>query len=127
MGEEEDEQPPKVELTAEEKNEWFRKGRQTADLSSFVLNASIAKFCLPEDNEGFDEIQYAWQNLSDCTEYMRRWVLERKLTTRIEDLQPSDWFKEKWQDWQRDLQVWHVMHRDFKDPNKRAAMMAAKA
>merc|ERR1712113_1211974 len=50
----------------------------------------------------------------------------RKMTTRVEDLQPSDWFKEKWQEWQRDLQVWHVMHRDFKDPNKRAAMMAAK-
>jgi len=123
---EEDETPPKVELTPEEKTEWFRKGRQPMDLSTSVLNASIAKFSLPEESEGFDEVRFAWQQLSVCTEYMRRWVLERKLTTRIEDLQPSDWFREKWQDWQKDLQTWHAKHREYKDPSKRAAMMAAR-
>jgi len=49
---------------------------------------------------------------------MKRWVSERKLSTKIEDLQPSEWFKEKFERWQKDLQAWHVKHMEFKDPAK---------
>merc|ERR1719195_1002741 len=44
---------------------------------------------------------------------------------RIEDIQPSEWFRSRWQDWQRDLQIWHLKHMEFKDPAKRAALIAA--
>jgi len=47
------------------------------------------------------------------------------MTTLIEDIQPSGWFKSRWQDWQRDLQMWHSKHLEFKDPAKRAALIAA--
>lgn len=121
-----EEEPPVVELTSAELKEWFRKPGQTGDLSSQALNTFFTKFTLPEDIEGFDEIRYSWQRAPDCETYLRKWMLEHKVTTRVEDLQPSDWFKEKWQAWQRDLQSWHVRHMEYKDPNKRAQLIAAK-
>jgi len=49
-------------------------------------------------------------------------VLHRKLTTRVEDLQPGEWFKEKWSEWQTVLQTWHAKQTDWKEPAKRQAM-----
>jgi len=39
----------------------------------------------------------------------------------MEKLNPSDWFRERLQQWQEDLQAWHVKHVEFKDPTKKAA------
>jgi len=124
-----DEQPPKVELTEQEQSDCFKKpaAGSLSDISSFLLGQIFSKFELPDDTEGFDSIQYSWSQRTDCLEHLRRWNLDRKITTRIEDLQPSDWFRERWQDWQRDLQTWHMKHMEFKDPNKRAGIMAAAA
>lgn len=57
---------------------------------------------------------YDWLGKNGCDEYLTRWIRSRKATTRIEDLQPSDWFKEKWASWQKDVQVWHTKYVEFK-------------
>mmetsp|Transcript_31905 Transcript_31905/g.94860 ORF Transcript_31905/g.94860 Transcript_31905/m.94860 type:complete len:882 (-) Transcript_31905:62-2707(-) len=119
-------EPPKVELTPEEMADWFRKG-QVADLSALVMSASFPGFSYPEADEGFDKIEYKWNDKKASTDHLKNWIHERKMTTRIEELQPSEWFREKWQTWQKDLQGWHTKHMEAKDPSKRAALAAAKA
>eukprot|EP00434_Breviolum_minutum_P018689 symbB.v1.2.016491.t1/scaffold1254.1/size128712/5 len=56
-----------------------------------------------------------WQPREAVEDYMRKWVQEHKVTTRMDDLQPGEWFREKWQKWRDDLQRWHVMHIEFKE------------
>eukprot|EP00439_Symbiodinium_sp_Y106_P082149 s312_g21.t1 len=90
--EEEDlgDEPPKVELTEEEEK-----------MSFLPKGAAFANFTIPEKDEGFDEIKFIWQEEEQSKEYLRKWVLETKLTTRIEDLQPSQDFKDKYAAWQK--------------------------
>ena len=35
---------------------------------------------------------YIWEGEMECQEYLKRWVLDAKQSTRIEDLQPSKSF-----------------------------------
>merc|ERR1740121_3143546 len=123
--EEEKEEEIVVELTEEEKKVTFRK-KDAADLGQKVLATSYAKFTLPEADEGFDDIQYVWQPEAECKEYMKKWVLERKLTQRVEELQPSDWFKGKWTEWQKLVGTWKRKHGEWKDPKKKAEALAKK-
>eukprot|EP00933_Yihiella_yeosuensis_P039023 TRINITY_DN3296_c1_g1_i1.p1 TRINITY_DN3296_c1_g1~~TRINITY_DN3296_c1_g1_i1.p1 ORF type:complete len:963 (-),score=309.24 TRINITY_DN3296_c1_g1_i1:677-3565(-) len=124
----EEEECPKAELTEEEKQQLFRKFESPAlkDLSEFVISQSFASFTLPSADEGFDEVEYAWLAKAASETYLKQWIRDRKVTTRLEDIQPTDYFKDKWQSWQRDLQSWHVKHMEMKDPVKRAAALAAK-
>merc|ERR1719356_1559174 len=136
--EEEKEEEIVVELTEEEKKLTFRK-KDAPDLGQKVLATSYAKFTLPEADEGFDDIRYAWQPEAECKEYMKKWVLERKLTQRVEELQPSEWFKGKYAEWQKILGVWKKKHGEWKavlrqlkdwindaDPKSKATALAKK-
>jgi len=120
-----EEKPPLVELSPAEKQAVCRQ-MPWGDLSQSD-GSFISKFCLPGDTEGFDEIRYAWSSREECEEHLQRWVRERKASARLEDLQPSSWFHEKWQEWQRDLQSWHAKHVAFKDPNRQVPAAAPKA
>ncbi|CAE7497069.1 Ech1, partial [Symbiodinium natans] len=109
-------EPPRVELTEEEKKQWYKRSDALPDLAPQALSACFVNFSLPDEKEGFDEVLYPWQSPVASEDYLRQWIQENKLTTRIEDLQPSEWFKEKWQKWQKDLQGWHAKHVEFKEP-----------
>eukprot|EP00419_Tripos_fusus_P022968 CAMPEP_0172718730 /NCGR_PEP_ID=MMETSP1074-20121228/75096_1 /TAXON_ID=2916 /ORGANISM="Ceratium fusus, Strain PA161109" /LENGTH=937 /DNA_ID=CAMNT_0013543999 /DNA_START=51 /DNA_END=2861 /DNA_ORIENTATION=- len=131
-GDEEDEtmkdqeEPPKVELTEEEKSRPFRK-TPLPDLGAYILSTSFTKFSIPQQEEGFDEVRFDWSKGNDCQEYLKQWVRNRKLTTRIEDLQPSDWFSSKWKEWQKTLQAWHAKQSQHKQiMAKKAAEQQAK-
>eukprot|EP00408_Alexandrium_pacificum_P067235 CAMPEP_0171179032 /NCGR_PEP_ID=MMETSP0790-20130122/13051_1 /TAXON_ID=2925 /ORGANISM="Alexandrium catenella, Strain OF101" /LENGTH=889 /DNA_ID=CAMNT_0011643959 /DNA_START=48 /DNA_END=2714 /DNA_ORIENTATION=+ len=124
--EEPEEDPPKVEMTAEEKKAFFRK-MPVPDLSGYTLSTSFQKFSVPEEEEGFDQVRYEWSKGDKCKEYLRTWVRDRKLTTRVEDLEPSEWFNNRWKDWQKALQAWHAKQNMHKAAvAKKAAEAAAK-
>lgn len=120
------EMKPVATLTEEDKKNWFRKP-VVPDLTPWTLSSSFVKFSLPTKEEGFDEQQHEWYGKSKSVEYVRTWVLDRKLTTRIEDIQPSDWFKLKWATWQNELKKWHTALNDWKDPMKQLALTAEAA
>merc|ERR550532_1570240 len=92
---------------------WFRK-KAVPDLTDWVLGNSFPKFSVPEKQEGFDDVRYAWQKAEDCKAYLQKYVLKSKVLCRIEDLQPSDWFKTKWSEWQEVLARWHNKQSEFK-------------
>merc|ERR1719270_1538619 len=126
-----DEDPPKAELTPEEKKMSFRKC-PVPDLTQYALNTSFMKFTLPEIEEGFDEIRFEWLKGEKCKEYMKQWMLERKMTTRVEELVPGEWFATKFKEWQKILQSWHSKQNIHKaavarKASDKAAKVAAKA
>merc|ERR1719491_1903422 len=98
--EEEEEEQPKAELTEEEKKVWFHPGK-VRDLTGDVLNQAFVNFSLPKKDEGFDDVRFEWGSEAKSTEYLRKWVSDRKKTSRMEDLKPSQWFHDKLKDWQR--------------------------
>ncbi|CAK9016426.1 unnamed protein product [Durusdinium trenchii] len=36
----------------------------------------------------YDELTFVWYKEAQSQEYLKKWVLERKMTQRVEDLQP---------------------------------------
>merc|ERR1711957_1057502 len=98
----------------DEKKIKFRQ-KPTTDLTSYNLSTAFTKFVLPETDEGFDEIKYEWhKNRTKCLEYLKSWILEKKNTTRIEDLKPSEWFNTEWARWQKTMQTWHSKQNEHR-------------
>merc|ERR1712151_1476433 len=112
--EEEDPEPPKVELTPEEKKMWHQKS-VIPDLAPIAMSSAFPQFSLPEKDEGFEEIRYEWEKQGKkCQEYVKNWVLERKLTTRVENLTPGEWFQTKWKAWNTLIGQWRTKQTEFK-------------
>eukprot|EP00933_Yihiella_yeosuensis_P046955 TRINITY_DN4258_c0_g1_i1.p1 TRINITY_DN4258_c0_g1~~TRINITY_DN4258_c0_g1_i1.p1 ORF type:complete len:1006 (+),score=337.27 TRINITY_DN4258_c0_g1_i1:69-3086(+) len=122
---EEEEAPPKVELTDEEKKLWYRKTK-VSDLTVKDLAVNYTKFSLPTKEEGFDAITYTWAKEDKATDYMKKWVGGKKMTQKVEDLYPSEWFKQKWGEWTRLVSVWKRKQSEFRDPARRKQILAAK-
>jgi chemotaxis protein histidine kinase CheA len=120
-----DEDAPPVELTDEEKKVLYRTS-DTPDLAERVLAKYYASFTLPAKEEGFDSISFDWQKESECAELLKSWILEKKLTQRVDDLQPGEWFKSEWSKWTKQIQDWRKRQTEWKDPTKRKALLAKK-
>merc|ERR1712190_640155 len=129
MKEEEDnEPPPTVELTEEEKAEVFKKGAtDVTDLTSATLEKFYGKFTVPDNTEGFDEMRFEWDGQAESTDYLRKWVIDRKVNTRMDDLLPSDWFKEKHHEWLELFAGWQANAKKYNlSPAKKAKDAAKK-
>lgn len=121
-----DESPPTVQLSAEEKKHFFRKA-VIPDLTTYHLSSSFGKFTIPEKADGLEEVKFEWHNEDKCKDYLKCWIRDRKATSRIEDLQPSEWFTNKFRDWQKTLQQWHSKQNMHKQAvSKRASDKIAK-
>merc|ERR1712217_757508 len=94
-----------VSLTEEDRQVRFLK-RDTPDIQAADVSSSFAKFSLPDSDEGFDQIIYAWQPEDKCKDEMKQWQLNKKMTERVEDLQPGEWFKEKCEEWKKAVSGW---------------------
>jgi len=100
------EPPPVAELTAEEQKQWSRLD-SIADMDPTTLVESYLDFTLPMQEEGFDEIQYEWLDSAETVEqYLEAWKRKFKSSVRIENLEPSDWFKERVKMWTVNCMIW---------------------
>merc|ERR1712003_560557 len=95
-------EPPKYTLTEDDKKIKFRL-TSTPDLAPQIFNTSFQKFSVPAKDEGFDAIRYQWSPDAECEAYVKKYVLTKKNTTRVEDIKPSQWFKEKKLQWDKAL------------------------
>jgi len=124
--EEADPEPPIAELTAEEKKIVF-KPCATPDVTAATLNGGFAKYSFPEKSEGFDDIKFEWANEKKSAEHLAAWRTEKKITARIEDLVPGEWFDSKQKEWSKFLQACKQKQNDYKSAvSKRASDKAAK-
>mmetsp|Transcript_115359 Transcript_115359/g.182267 ORF Transcript_115359/g.182267 Transcript_115359/m.182267 type:complete len:959 (+) Transcript_115359:47-2923(+) len=126
-GEEEAEEPrPVATLTDEEKTQWFHK-RRTTDLNSLTLSSCFPHFTIPEKEEGFEEIRYEWADKSKSSDYLKSWVGKMKLESRMEELQPGEWFKTQWSEWQKVLQEWNGKQNEFQVRNAEDILASKRA
>jgi len=115
--EKEEEEKP-VELTAEEKAVCFRK-TEVPDIAPATLTKNFASYSIPAKDEGFDEIRYVWSKPDACASKLKEWLLENKRTQRIDDLEPSEWFKERWTAWGKALAEWEQAQKDAQEAAKK--------
>merc|ERR1712196_239457 len=83
--EEPEEPPPVAELTEEEAKMKFVK-HDNPDLTDSMMDRFFADFSIPEKSEGFDEVKFEWDSVSKCKEFLRGFILEKKKTSRIDNL-----------------------------------------
>mmetsp|Transcript_22045 Transcript_22045/g.48166 ORF Transcript_22045/g.48166 Transcript_22045/m.48166 type:complete len:841 (-) Transcript_22045:70-2592(-) len=127
-----DEEPPQVTLDADEKKATVVK-RDAKDLSQQVLASSFASFSLPTEEEGFDDVNYLWSKADKGASFLKNWILEKKLTTRVEDLTPGEWAGKVSRDFTLALSIWQRKLQEYKDKvakkarDKAAKEMLAKA
>merc|ERR1712039_395595 len=105
-----------VSLTEEDRQVRFIK-RDTPDIQPAEVSSSFAKFSLPDNEEGFDQIVYVWHAEDKSRDEMKQWQLNKKMTERVEDLKPGEWFKGKLDEWKKTVSGWKTTQREFKDPN----------
>merc|ERR1719437_85101 len=56
------------------------------------MSKSFGKFSIPTKAEGFDEIVFEWSDEKASNKYMKDYVVKAKITSRIDDLKPGEWF-----------------------------------
>jgi len=116
---------PVVELTDEEKSMWHRK-TIAADIEERTLAKAYANFTIPSTEENLDDVVYDWADEATCAKELKDWILQQKLTQRVEDLSPGEWFKGEWTKWQKQVQEWRKKQGEWKDPVKRKAALAKR-
>jgi len=106
---------PTAELTDEEKKLTFLpNSKGTKDLDEKVMGNSFSRFSTPAGDEGFDSIVYEWQKEEKATAYLKEWVLNKKLTTRMDDIKPGKVFREKVAEFEKLCTQWKAKHAAFK-------------
>eukprot|EP00928_Gymnodinium_smaydae_P057976 TRINITY_DN411_c0_g2_i1.p1 TRINITY_DN411_c0_g2~~TRINITY_DN411_c0_g2_i1.p1 ORF type:complete len:906 (+),score=299.95 TRINITY_DN411_c0_g2_i1:70-2718(+) len=108
-----DEEPPKVALDDEDKKVNFHVS-PTPDMAQNIFNVSFAKFALPEKEEGFDDVKYIWSKAPQAAEYLKKYILSHKLTSRIEDTYPSKAFRAQLSKWQHEVKTWTTKQATYK-------------
>eukprot|EP00929_Paragymnodinium_shiwhaense_P077131 TRINITY_DN396_c1_g1_i3.p1 TRINITY_DN396_c1_g1~~TRINITY_DN396_c1_g1_i3.p1 ORF type:complete len:941 (-),score=453.39 TRINITY_DN396_c1_g1_i3:331-3153(-) len=107
-----DQEPPKVTLTPEEaKNKFFQT--EVPDMTTVKLNTTFPKFSLPEKGE-FDKMLFAWaKDEKKAQEHMKKYIMDRKLTTRVEDIKPSTSFNDRFKLFSRQIGDWKGKQKSY--------------
>jgi len=53
---------------------------------------AFANFTVPEKEEGFADVKYEWHKKAQSASFLKEWITNMKLTTRVEELLPGEWF-----------------------------------
>jgi len=114
-----------VVLTDEEKATKIRK-TERPDLSETALSKFYAKFGLPTQEEGFDNVSYVWQPEAAAKAVVEKYVKGQKMTQKVQDLKPSEDFKAKLAAWTKQVADWKRKQGEWKDPNKKKQLLAKK-
>jgi len=115
-----------VEVTDEEKTLWYRK-TTVPEVHDIHIAKCYSDFSLPSVDEGFDEVRYEWQQEAAAATALKDWQFARKLTQRVDDLKPGEWFTTESAAWAKKLQEWRKAQAEWKDPKRRAALKEKKA
>lgn len=117
---EEETAPPEVELTEEDKAIWFVPS-DTKDLTEQVFARYLRFFCLPEPDEGFDDIQYEWQGAEKSKEALDQYLSDHKVVTFFEDIVYSPVLKEHYPKWIKQLTEWHAAGKNFAEKQEKGS------
>lgn len=111
-----------VELTEEEKRQIYRKC-ETPEMTESAIAKIFAKFTLPKNEEGFDDICYAWQPASETQSHLKTWIYDNKMKLRVDDLKPGESFDSALAAWKKQLSGWRQLHVDWNDPQRKKVLL----
>merc|ERR1712182_185203 len=86
-------------------------------MSAAALSSSFAKFSIPVNKEGWTDIEFLLSPRPACEKKLKTWALEKKSTERVDDLVPSEWFKEKLTEWTKQREDLKKTLKEFQDKN----------
>jgi len=112
-----------VTLTDEEKAIVFRK-QTVPDMATNTIAKFFTKFSIPTKEEGFDAVDFLWQNESVATKHLQDLVLQKKLSSRVEDIKPGEWFKTQHKEFLALLSKLKRRQNEWKNPVQRKALLA---
>merc|ERR1711972_39864 len=115
-----------VELTEEEKALWYRKSANP-DVIPGAINRCFTKFCLPTVEEGFDDVVYEWQNQETSAKAIEEWKLAKKMSSRVEEIQPGQAFKDSSAELTKNILQWKAFQAEWKNLAKRKLLKDKKA
>jgi len=115
-----------VELTEEEKAVVHRK-KAVPDMTEQVLGKSYSSFSVPSAEEGFDEIVFKWQGETDAAKALQDWIFAKKLSQRVENIQPGTWFKEESPKLLKALQDMRNKQTAWKNPAQKKKLLEERA
>eukprot|EP00746_Dinoflagellata_sp_MGD_P166365 gnl/MRDRNA2_/MRDRNA2_96194_c0_seq1.p1 gnl/MRDRNA2_/MRDRNA2_96194_c0~~gnl/MRDRNA2_/MRDRNA2_96194_c0_seq1.p1 ORF type:complete len:816 (+),score=233.30 gnl/MRDRNA2_/MRDRNA2_96194_c0_seq1:84-2531(+) len=110
--------PASLEPTEEEKKATFRK-LAIPEMSQAAVSAAFSKFSIPANKEGWSDIKFLWSNRSACEKKLKDWSRNKKSTERVDDIVPSDWFKEKLEEWTKQREDLKKLHKEFQSKNEK--------
>lgn len=87
-----------LELSAKEEKCFFRT-KAVLDLPQRVLSSTFISYTIPEVGEGFDEVKFVWSDRPACNKRLHDFRLEKKISERMDDLVPSEWFRQRYNSW----------------------------
>jgi len=94
-----------------------READNIPDVSEKALGC-YSQFSMPTEAEGFEKVNYEWLGKDAAEAHLKAWILERKATTIIEDLEPGEWFKEKVKEWHALRAVLRQRHVEYAKKKK---------
>lgn len=104
-----------ADVSKASKEVWWipRKKGSPPDVAPKIIAQSYLGFTFPADTEGFDKIEFVWRPKVEAGQYLQNYISEKKASMIIEDLTPSEWFKEKLQVWKKTLSEMKKKHREI--------------
>merc|ERR1712194_565211 len=104
---------PGVELDADEKAQKFLKVRRP-DLTFAQVADTFEKFSVPEKAEGFDEVRFSWGDTKKSKEYLRNYIIDQKIKSRVLKIGPTPWFRERVSAWEQGVATWHAKVKAYR-------------
>merc|ERR1712187_635565 len=111
--EEKEEPPVKRQKVSEDDNDeadepkvigpdvWYMPSRPEdgGDVSEKLIAQSYKAFTMPSEEEGFKEVEFTWRPKAEAEDHLQKYILKMKASLVIDDLRPSEWFKDKLKAW----------------------------
>merc|ERR1712217_104718 len=89
-------------------------GRGKPDVSFFDHDACFDKFSVPDKAEGFDELRFSWDNEKKSKEYLKNYVIEKKISSRVSGLNPTPWFHQRVAAYEKEVATWHAKVKAYR-------------
>merc|ERR1712151_165558 len=64
--------------------------------------------------EGFDELRFSWDNEKKSKEYLKNYVIEKKISSRVNGLNPTPWFRERVAAYEKEVATWHAKVKAYR-------------
>lgn len=97
---------------------WYVPAHSIPDVDEKTLGLSYSDFSIPSADEGFAKVDFVWQPRESTEDHVKKWRSDLKVTLKMEDLKPGEWFKEKSEAFKKQFKEMQQKIKDAKKAKK---------